>query len=120
MPQDFSKVVAEITTEAGTSSVPLTWYGESLWRLTGDDPSGITAVRICAMDAAGNENCSAEVEVQNDGTCDRCDGGGGPNSGGDSGGCSASGGRAGWIAMALVMIIAIRRRRKAKFFGLFE
>lgn len=121
MPQDFSKVVAEVTTDAGTNSVPLDWYGGSLWRLAMDDPSGVTSVRVCAADAAGNENCSADLEVQNDGTCDRCDGGSGPGGGsGSSGGCSTSGGSAGWIAMALVVLVAVRRRRKSKFFGLFE
>jgi MYXO-CTERM domain-containing protein len=122
MPHDFSKVVAELVTAEGSSRVDLQWYGGSLWRLD-VDPTDVQGVRVCASDSAGNENCSTEIPVQNDGTCDRCDGGTSepdPEPGDGGCGCSTSGGHAGWIAGGLVIVLAIRRRRKSKFFGLFS
>ncbi len=106
---DFKEVVAELNFAEASESHALTWVGGSLWRYDGD-PAGVVNVRVCATDAVGNAACSEPVEVADDGTCDRCDGGGAPGST-DSGGCSTSGGGAGWIAMALFALLAYRRRR---------
>ena len=38
-------------------SAGLQWYGEHLWRLSLELPSGAAAVQLCAIDAAGNEGC---------------------------------------------------------------
>ncbi len=109
---DFKEVVAEVEFESDTDRLPLTWVGGSLWRLDGD-PQGVVSVRVCATDAVGNSECSEPVEVVDDGTCDRCDGGTDekPDGPGDSGGCSTSGGNAGWLAVALFALMAWRRRR---------
>lgn len=108
---DFKEVVAELEFESGTERLPLTWVGGSLWRLDGD-PQGVLGVRVCATDAVGNSECSASVDLVDDGTCDRCDGGGGEKPGATSdGGCSTSGGSAGWLAMAFFALVAWRRRR---------
>ena len=58
MPHDFTAVELELTGGEPTS-VPLTWYGEALWR--GGYPGaaeGFTGARVCATDAAGNKACS--------------------------------------------------------------
>ncbi len=107
---DFKEVVAELEFESGTERLPLTWVGGSLWRFDGD-PQGVLGVRVCATDAVGNSECSATVDIVNDGTCDRCDGDGEKPTVTDDGGCSTSGGSAGWLAMALFALVAWRRRR---------
>ena len=35
---------------------PMAWYGEYLWRSDLEGPS-LTSLRVCAIDAAGNEAC---------------------------------------------------------------
>jgi hypothetical protein len=37
--------------------VPMTWYGENLFRAEHDVPSDAGAAQVCARDAAGNEAC---------------------------------------------------------------
>ena len=39
------------------SIVPLTWYGEFLYRAAIDLPAGAPELQVCAMDRAGNETC---------------------------------------------------------------
>ncbi len=43
------------------SPVPLRWYGEYLFRATFDVPAGVTGLRVCATDHAGNEACVPAV-----------------------------------------------------------
>ena len=48
--------------------LPLTWYGEALWR--GEFPgaaAGFTQAQICATDAAGNRACSDPVALEGGG-----------------------------------------------------
>ena len=40
------------------SPVPLVWYGEYLFRGIVDVPAGVTGLRVCATDGAGNEACA--------------------------------------------------------------
>ena len=64
MPLDWQSVTLRWTDGQQTQSVPMTWYGEYLWRaeLTPDEAGRLT-YQICATDAAGNEACSGEVEL---------------------------------------------------------
>jgi hypothetical protein len=56
---ELQRVDAEWMTSSGPITVPMRWYGEYLWRA--DAPEGVTdgAVRVCAVDAAGNQACAA-------------------------------------------------------------
>jgi hypothetical protein len=51
MPQDWQKVYFE---GDNGEQIPLTWYGENLWRA---QIPGSTSGKVCAVDAAGNERC---------------------------------------------------------------
>jgi hypothetical protein len=55
MPHDWTLVEARWD---GGGPLPLTWYGENLFRAQLDMPAGATGIRVCAVDAAGNEGCS--------------------------------------------------------------
>jgi hypothetical protein len=56
MPHDWQRVFAE----GPDGETDLVWYGEALWRVT-LATSG--EYRVCAIDRAGNESCSALVDV---------------------------------------------------------
>jgi hypothetical protein len=56
LPDDFTALTASI----GDQEVPLTWYGEALWRAAiawDSETPGADDVRVCATDRAGNEAC---------------------------------------------------------------
>lgn len=58
---EIRRVTAELTSTTGAPAtrvmIELAWYGEYLWRMT--LPAGLPdgPVRLCAMDAAGNQAC---------------------------------------------------------------
>jgi hypothetical protein len=54
MPHDWQAV--EIRWP-NSDRVPMTWYGENLFRAELDIPSEAGALQVCAVDAAGNEAC---------------------------------------------------------------
>ncbi len=109
---DFTEVVAEVTVDDGVGSESLTWVGGTLWRLD-RDPLGVTSVKVCAEDASGNRACSEPIEVSNDGSCDRCDGGGETPSDTDGGGCQTGGqgGSPAGMVIGLLALVTLRRRR---------
>ena len=53
MPQDWESVVLFVNDQA----VPLTWYGENLWKATVQNKMKSDRWQICATDYAGNKNC---------------------------------------------------------------
>ncbi len=59
MPHDFTEVVVRfVDADDGMTSLPMTWYGEALWRLETDEvPVDSAYFQICATDAAGNSTC---------------------------------------------------------------
>lgn len=54
MPHDWQSV--EIRLPNG-DAVPMTWYGENLFRASLKVPSDADGLQVCAIDAAGNETC---------------------------------------------------------------
>ena len=59
-PHDWQSVVLRWTDGDKTREIPMQWYGEYLWRTTIEEHSGGDFVyQVCAVDAAGNEACSA-------------------------------------------------------------
>jgi hypothetical protein len=54
MPHDWEAV--EIRLPNG-DAVPMTWYGENLFRAELDVPADASELQVCAVDAAGNEAC---------------------------------------------------------------
>ena len=50
--------LVEVVAEGASGTVPMRWYGESLWRADVGDQGGIT---VCATDRAGNRACSEEI-----------------------------------------------------------
>jgi MYXO-CTERM domain-containing protein len=59
MPHDFTEVVVEfVAADDAMTSLPMTWYGEALWRLRVDEvPVDSAYFQVCATDAAGNSTC---------------------------------------------------------------
>lgn len=63
MPHDFQEVVVELDGGEPTK-LPMTWYGEALWRADlGDQALGHDTARVCATDAAGNQTCSEPIPL---------------------------------------------------------
>jgi hypothetical protein len=59
MPHDWQSVVLRWTADGQVQERPMEWYGEYLWRGTIDEsPAGDFSYQVCAVDAAGNEDCS--------------------------------------------------------------
>lgn len=61
---ELKKVWVEWVTPSGQRDVPMTWYGEYLWR--SDLPAGVeptTRHRVCATDAAGNTACAGSASA---------------------------------------------------------
>jgi hypothetical protein len=52
MPHDWRQVVVR----SGAGAVPMTWYGENLFRARPAGEGG--ELEVCATDAAGNETCA--------------------------------------------------------------
>jgi uncharacterized protein (TIGR03382 family) len=95
--------------------VPMTWYGEYLWR--GDLPSaGNFTYQVCGTDQAGNEMCSAEMMTGAGGDGDAGPGTDAGDGGGGGGGgcCGASSDPRGTLVLALALLAASRRRRRAR------
>ncbi|MBA3549322.1 MAG: VCBS repeat-containing protein [Nannocystis sp.] len=68
MGHDFDEVVVELLCPE-VMKVPMTWYGEALWRADIDAvPACATAAQVCAADAAGNRVCGAPVALEGGGT----------------------------------------------------
>ncbi len=64
MGHDFTEVVVELLCPEVTK-LPMTWYGEALWRVDIDAvPDCATAVQVCAADAAGNRVCGEPVAFE--------------------------------------------------------
>ena len=64
MPHDWQSVFVRWTVDAETQEVPMSWYGEYLWRgIIESLPAGDVTYEVCATDAAGNEACSPTYEV---------------------------------------------------------
>jgi hypothetical protein len=56
LPDDFTSLTAEV----GGVVMPLTWYGDALWRASidwDDETPGPDDAKVCATDRAGNEAC---------------------------------------------------------------
>jgi FG-GAP-like repeat len=58
---EWRRVEVRWTTPAGVGATPLAWYGEYLWRAL--VPANASGLRVCAVDAAGNETCRALSEA---------------------------------------------------------
>src|SRR5207245_8221510 len=59
MPQDFKRVVLRLTVDGQVQpDVPMSWYGEGLWRAEVPRPKGAVSYQVCATDAAGNAACA--------------------------------------------------------------
>ncbi|MBL8969625.1 MAG: VCBS repeat-containing protein [Myxococcales bacterium] len=64
MPHDFSEVVVELSGGGEPTKLPMTWYGEALWRAALAGQRGAhDSARVCATDAAGNQTCSAAIPI---------------------------------------------------------
>ncbi|MBY0490370.1 MAG: VCBS repeat-containing protein [Gemmatimonadaceae bacterium] len=57
LPTEWRRVEIRYTTGSGAGATPLSWYGEYLWRAL--VPGTAADLRVCAVDAAGNETCRA-------------------------------------------------------------
>lgn len=57
LPTEWRRVEVRWTSPAGAGATPLAWYGEYLWRTV--VPANAGDLRVCAVDAAGNEACRA-------------------------------------------------------------
>lgn len=57
LPTEWKRVDVRWTSPSGTGATPLVWYGEYLWRAV--VPTNASGLRVCAVDAGGNETCRA-------------------------------------------------------------
>jgi hypothetical protein len=107
-PHDFTKVVLKVNGK----DIPMTWYGPMMWRgaLAAEDGTP-TAYEVCATDRSGNEGCATTTPGGIDD----------PSSGtddvpirppGDGGCCSSTRDARGSIALALVTLAGMVRRRR--------
>lgn len=65
MPHDWKSVVLRWTADGKVKDIPMRWYGEYLWRATGEKPQGSNVqYQVCATDAVGNNSCSLPVAPQ--------------------------------------------------------
>jgi hypothetical protein len=54
MPQDWTSVEFKSNPK---STIPMTWYGENLWRVELKSTSIGEGAQICATDFSGNKKC---------------------------------------------------------------
>ncbi len=103
---DFQKVVAI----ANGTEVPMTWYGEMLWRA--ELPSA-ASYEVCATDRQGNKTCAMSLPDANDAGVTP-DGDAIDPPGGGGGGCCEAGSdsRGGLVLAAIVGLVWRRRRRR--------
>jgi hypothetical protein len=95
---DFQKVVVVV----GQMEIPMTWYGEMLWRAT--VPAGAIAAtyQVCATDRQGNQGCATNAPAGGDAGV----GDAGIEATGSGGGCCDTGGDqrgAWWLAIAVAL-----------------
>jgi hypothetical protein len=55
MPQDWASI--EFKADSKSRPVPMTWYGENLWKVELKNTSTIKGGQICATDYCGNKKC---------------------------------------------------------------
>jgi hypothetical protein len=105
-PHDFTKVVVKVNGK----EIPMTWYGPMMWRGTLAPEDGTpSAYQVCATDREGNEGCASSTQ---NGIDDPFDGGDDPPQPRGGGCCSSTRDARGSIALALVTLAGMVRRRR--------
>jgi hypothetical protein len=100
MPHDFTEVVLV----SGSQRIAMQWYGGAMWQASAHANVG-DSYKICATDAAGNEECSAEKRATN-GKADDA------GAGSESAGCSTNGhGSSAAVLMIAVLGWVVGRRK---------
>jgi len=94
---DLTSVLLRYTLEGAPDEVAMRWYGGLLWRAQLPSlAAGSLLYQVCAVDAAGNEACSAELRTTiTPGATTDSDGTGGETEGPSSTGTTAATGTAG-------------------------
>ena len=105
---DFTKVVVV----AGTTEIPMTWYGEMLWRASIPVEAMSATYQVCATDRQGNMACASNVPPVDDAGV----GGdaGDTNPPGKSGGCCETGTDQRGAALIVALTALGMRRRRAR------
>jgi hypothetical protein len=106
---DFTKVVVV----AGTTEIPMTWYGEMLWRASIPVEAMSSTYQVCATDRQGNMACASNTPSADDAgiTGD----GGDVTPPGKSGGCCDTGSdQRGAAVLVLLTALGSLRRRRAR------
>jgi len=108
-PHDWKSVTLEVSIEGEPSTHPMTWMGEMMWRADVALPEG-AEYRVCATDIAGNDACGDAVTVgAAEAKEDNADGGDEADEA--AGGCRV-GGQPAPVALALLALVALVRRRR--------
>lgn len=93
-------------------AVPLQWQGEFLFSATlAAVPTTATGYRVCAIDAAGNEACGADLALSDDDKFDDVDA---DDAEGDGEGCGCTSDRSPAGALALVLVTLAARTRRSR------
>jgi len=103
---DFQKVVVV----AGSTEIPMQWYGEMLWRAAIPIEAMSATYQVCATDRQGNKGCATNAPTGDDGGVGGDDAGTKPPGGG-GGCCEASGDQRGALVLVALVAITWRRRR---------
>jgi hypothetical protein len=101
---DFEKVVVV----TGSGEVPMTWYGEMLWRA--QVPSA-ASYEVCATDRRGNKACATSMAGADDAGVGGDDAGTTNPPGGGGGCCGVGGDQRGALLLVALTALGIRRRR---------
>jgi hypothetical protein len=115
---DFQKVVAIVDGD----EIPMTWYGEMLWRANFPLEPSSSTFQVCATDRQGNKGCASNAPAGDDAGVTG-DGGTDNPKPGDGGGCceATSDPRGSLVLVALVALVLAGRRRSARLrLGLFS
>jgi hypothetical protein len=105
---DFQKVVVTV----GGTEIPMTWYGEMLWRANFPLEPSTTTFEVCATDRQGNKGCASNVPSGDDAGVG---GDGGTTTPSEPGGCCEAGGdpRGVLLLVLLVGLAWLRPRAQA-------
>jgi len=103
---DFQKVVVV----AGSTEIPMQWYGEMLWRAAIPIEAMSATYQVCATDRQGNKGCATNAPSGDDAGVGG-DGGTKPPGGG-GGCCEASRDQRGALVLVALVAIVWRRRRR--------
>jgi hypothetical protein len=110
---DFQKVVVVV----GTTEIPMTWYGEMLWRATIPIEATNATYTVCATDRRGNKGCADNAATGGDAGVGGDAGHVNPPGGGGGGCCEATSDPRGALLLVALLWLSARIRSTGRRCG---